>query len=143
MCLSAAWKLSVSAPTSRWFTIELRSRCRNSIGSSTVMMFTRRVVVDVVDHRGERGGLAGARHAGHQHQARGLTEMSRGFGEPQLLDRLHFVGNDAEREGQRAALPVHVDAETADARDADGEVGFLVSMNSFMALGCMIDSAAP
>ena len=29
---------AVSCPTSRWLTIELRSRCRNSIGSSIVTM---------------------------------------------------------------------------------------------------------
>ena len=31
-------KLCVSTPISRWFTIERRSRIRNSIGSSIVMM---------------------------------------------------------------------------------------------------------
>ena len=41
-CLSAAANPWVSAPTSRWLTMQLLCLCRNSIGSSTVMMCPRR-----------------------------------------------------------------------------------------------------
>ena len=40
---SAAPNDSVSLPTSRWEMFDITSRCRNSIGSSIVMMFTRRL----------------------------------------------------------------------------------------------------
>ncbi len=39
---SAAPKVRVSLPTSRWEMLAIWSRCRNSIGSSMVMTFTRR-----------------------------------------------------------------------------------------------------
>ena len=35
---SAAWKVCVSSPTSRWLTIDILCRCRYSIGSSMVRM---------------------------------------------------------------------------------------------------------
>ena len=41
-CLSAWAKLWVSAPTSRWFTMHCWCLWRNSIGSSTVMMWAER-----------------------------------------------------------------------------------------------------
>ena len=42
-CLRALAKLRVSVPTSRWFTTAVLWRCRNSIGSSTVITCTARV----------------------------------------------------------------------------------------------------
>src|SRR6478609_9550897 len=43
--LSAAWNERVSVPTSRWEMFASWSRCRNSIGSSIVMMLTRSLVL--------------------------------------------------------------------------------------------------
>ncbi len=60
---------SVSTPTSRWSTMALASVWRYSMGSSTVMMWQARVLVDVVDHGGQGGGLARAGGAGDEHQA--------------------------------------------------------------------------
>ena len=40
---SAAAKLAVSMPTSRWLMLDIRSLCMNSIGSSTVTMCSARV----------------------------------------------------------------------------------------------------
>ena len=54
---------------SRWLTIDWLSRCRYSIGSSTVMMCAGARGVDVVDHRGQRRALAAAGRAGDEHQA--------------------------------------------------------------------------
>src|SRR5436309_3360767 len=42
---NAALNDSVSFPTSRWEMLARLSRCRNSIGSSIVMMLTRRFVL--------------------------------------------------------------------------------------------------
>ena len=39
---------------------------------------------------------------------------------------LRLVRNGSQREGDRAALLIGVDAEAADARDAGGEVGFSI-----------------
>ena len=66
---SAARNDSVSSPTSRWLTMQPRSECRISIGSSIVMMCCCRVAVDVVDHGRERGRLARAGRAGDEHEA--------------------------------------------------------------------------
>jgi len=43
--LSAAAKLWVSSPTSRWFTYAFLLRCMNSMGSSSVMMWSGRVAL--------------------------------------------------------------------------------------------------
>ena len=112
-CLSAAAKEWVSSPTSRWLTTQPWCRWRNSIGSSTVMMWSRRGAVGEVDERGERRGLAGPGRAGHEHEATGqLREVADTVGgHAELLQRLDLVRDDAERGADRVALLVEVDAE--------------------------------
>src|SRR5881398_2377625 len=108
---SAALNDSVSFPTSRCEMLDRLSRCRNSIGSSIVMMFTRRLELmwwiiaasavdlpDPVEHRVQ----------------------------VQLANGLHLVGNGPKRERHRAALLVHVGPESTHPRHADREVRLLV-----------------
>ncbi len=64
-----------AARTSRWLIRHFFDSCTNSIGSSTVRMWPYSVVVQVVDHGRQRGGLARAGRAGHQHQAAGLERQ--------------------------------------------------------------------
>src|SRR2546429_75634 len=51
--LSAAWKLLVSVPTSRWLTMHAWWRWMNSIGSSTVMMwpFSSLLILSIIAAR--------------------------------------------------------------------------------------------
>ena len=86
-------------------------------------------LVDLVDQRGERGRLAGAGRAGHEHDAaRLLGELAHDRRQAELLDR-HRLGRDqAERGAERAALEEGVDAEAADAGDAVGEVELPVGL---------------
>ena len=85
------------------------------------------VLVDVVDHRGERGGFARAGDAGDQDEpARLERDLLEHHRQVQLADGLDLVRNGAERERERAALLVDVGAKPADARHADGEVRFLL-----------------
>ena len=78
----------VSTPTSRWLTIDWLSRCRilDRVLDRHDVRRARRV--DVVDHRGERRGLAAAGGAGHEHEAalflRDLLEHRR---QAELVDR--------------------------------------------------------
>ena len=88
-CLSAAPKLCVSWPTSRWLTSERLLPCMNSIGSSTVTMWSARVrltrsisaasVVDLPEPVGPvtstrpRGRVANVRH---RHRARRAARAS-------------------------------------------------------------------
>ena len=86
-------------------------------------------LVDLVDQRGERGRLAGAGRAGHEHDpARLLGELADDRRQAELLDR-HRLGRDqAEGGAERAALEEGVDAEAADAGDAVGEVELPVGL---------------
>ena len=96
---------------------------RNSIGSSTVMMCSSRVLVDRVDHRRERGGLAGAGRARDEDEAaRLLDEVVRRGRQAEVVDRLDRRRDQAERGADRGALEVGVDAEARVAGDRVGEV---------------------
>ena len=100
-----------------------RSSWRNSIGSSIVTMWHCRVCVDVPDHRGERGRLAGAGRTGAEHEPAGLVgEPSHALRQAEL-DEVRDVARDhAEREGDRPALAEAVDAEPGKATRRVGEV---------------------
>ena len=65
-------------PTSRWLMIERLSRCRYSIGSSSVMMLREPGRVDVVDHRRQRRRLARAGGPGEQDDPALLLGQRRG-----------------------------------------------------------------
>ena len=100
---SARLNDAVSAPTSRWLMIELRSRCRNSIGSSIVTMCLCHRPVHVVEHRRERGRLAGAGRAGEQDDpALLLGELRDDLGQAELVDRLDHDRDGAHHDRDRA-----------------------------------------
>ena len=81
------------------------------------------VLVHVVHHRGERGGLSRARRARHQHQAaRVLGDLGEDLGRLQLLEREHLRGNRPEDGAGAAVLVERVDAEAREVRDLEGEV---------------------
>ena len=81
------------------------------------------VLVEIVDHRGQRGGFAGTRRAGDQQQALGhlhhLVDHGR---EVQFLEGLVLAGNGADGRAYHAALAVGVHAQPAHAFYAEGEV---------------------
>ena len=86
-------------------------------------------LVDVVDDRGERRRLAGAGRAGDEHEPAVLVgHRLDARGHPQVLEARHVLGDDAERERDRAALAKGVDAETREipARVGDVELSGLV-----------------
>ena len=68
---------AVSRPTSRWLTIDFLLVNRNSIGSSMVRMWPVHLLVAVLEHRRQRGALAGAGGADHQDQAALLHHQRR------------------------------------------------------------------
>ena len=71
-------------------------------------------LVQMVDHRGERGRLAGAGGAGDEdHSLVEVAELGDDRRQRQLLERGHFRGNGAERGADARFLAEHVDAEAA------------------------------
>ena len=87
-------------------------RWTNSIGSSRLMMFSSTRRVQVVDHRGERGRLAGAGGAGDQdHALVVVAQLRDDRRQRQLLERRHVGRNRAERGADAGVLAEHVDAE--------------------------------
>ena len=111
--------------------------CTNSIGSSIVRMWPYSVVVAVVDHRRQRGRLARAGRAGHQHQAARLHATGRGRSSARSRsssDRI-FDGIVAEHGAGAAVLVEGVDAE---ARQASGSrTRSRISRNSSYVLRCL------
>ena len=73
------------------------------------------IVVDEIDERAEKRGLAAHRLAGHDHQAVGLGAKALDFrGQPQLLRRNHSRRNHAEDDAGPSMI---VEGEMADAAD--------------------------
>ncbi len=88
-------------------------------------------LVDLVDHRCQRGGLARARRAGHEHEAtRLLAEVMDDGRQAQVVDRGDHRRDQAERRAQRGALEVGVDAEARLAGDRVGEVDLPVRLQA-------------
>ena len=86
-------------------------------------MWHGRVSVDPVDHRRQRGALAGAGRADDEHEAVRLVEqVGARPRRAELLERADAEGDDAQRERERAALLEGVGAEAADAGEAEREV---------------------
>ena len=80
---------SVSLPTSRWEMLRLHVAVQELDRVLDRDDVDPAVLVDVVDHRGERGRFARAGHAGHQHQPAGLErDLLEHLGQMQLPDRL-------------------------------------------------------
>ena len=89
---------------------------------------TRLVLVDVVDHRGERRRLARAGRAGDEHEAALLLgeAAARSAGSPRSSNDGMPGQHAAEHEADGAALAEHVDPEAAEAGERVGEVGLVV-----------------
>ena len=81
-------------------------------------------LVDVVDHGGDRRGLARAGRTGDQHHAAVLLgQPAHHRGQAERLERRGARQHPPEDEADRAALAEHVHPEAAQAGDAVGEVG--------------------
>ena len=84
-----------------------------------VMTWSERVVVDAVDHGGQRGGFARAGRSRHQHQAALLfADFLDHPRQIQLVDGANFGGDDAQHHAHVAALLEDVDAEAPQAGHA-------------------------
>src|SRR6202000_1844940 len=80
-------------------------------------------VVDLVDHRGQRCRLSGARRAGDEDQpTRQAGQLAGGGRHAPGLQGLYHAGDDAEGRADRAALQVRVDAHARGPRDRVAEV---------------------
>ena len=81
------------------------------------------LLVDLVDHRRQRGGLTGSGRTGHQHEAaRPLGERREHLRQVQLLEAADLLRNQPVDRADRAALIEHVHAEARQALDAEREV---------------------
>jgi hypothetical protein len=81
--------------------------------------------VQVVDHRGQRGGLARARRAGHQHHATRLErELPENLRRIQLLERQNLGWNRPEHRTRAAVLIERIHPEARQPVDLEREVHF-------------------
>ena len=79
--------------------------------------------VDLVDHGGQRRGLAAARRPCHQHQAsRPIRQRRQDLRQGQLLEAADTLRDQAIHGGDRAALIEHVAPEAREPLDAEREV---------------------
>ena len=84
------------------------------------------VLVDVVDHCRQRGRLARTGRAGHQDKTlRLLDQLLEHRRAAQVFQRQHFRRNGSEHRTGAAVLVERVDAEARQARNLEGEVGFV------------------
>ena len=85
------------------------------------------LVVDLVHHGGQGGGLARARGPRDEDESLGpVGELLDHGGQPQLVEGADLDGDDADGRGHRAALAVDVAAEAGETLDAEGEVELVV-----------------
>ncbi|MNT06846.1 hypothetical protein D3C72_1415290 [compost metagenome] len=83
------------------------------------------VLVDVVDHRRQRGRLARTGRAGHQDQAlRLLDHLAEQRRAGQVFQGQHFGRNGAEHRTGATVLVERIDTEARQRRDLEGEVDF-------------------
>src|SRR5579864_2767436 len=81
------------------------------------------LVVDLVEHGGERGGLARTCRTGDEHQAaRLVAQPSHDCGESESVERLDFPWDRPEDGCNGAALMKDIAAEASQALQAEGEV---------------------
>ena len=125
-CLSALAKLCVSWPTSRWLTSDCLFVCRNSIGSSTVTMWSARVrltrsisAASVVDLPEPVGPVTRTSPRGSCGEV-----ARRPPGTPSCSSGLISVGMRRKARADRTALLVEVDAEARVRRQREREVEF-------------------
>jgi hypothetical protein len=86
-------------------------------------------VVDQVEHRGERRGLARAGRPGHEHEpARLLGEVLEHRRQAERAELRHLVRDQAEGRRHRRALHIRVHAEAGLPRDRVGEVDLPVRL---------------
>jgi hypothetical protein len=100
------------------------------------------IVVDLVDHRRQRGGLAGPGRARHQDQAPGtFRQFGDDLRQPQLFEAHDLEWNGAKR--PRHVPPLHEDvrAEAGELLHAEREVE-LVGLLELMLLGIRQDGVA-
>ena len=133
---SARLKEAVSWPTSRWLTIELRSRCRNSIGSSIVTMcldivrfMWSIIAASVVDL--PEPVVPVSRMIPRSSSASSVTDSR----QAELLDGLDDHRDGAHDDRDRAALHEGVDAEAAEALDRVGEVDLVLGLELLELVG--------
>ena len=97
------------------------------------MMWPRTLLVDLVDHRGERRRLARARRAGDQHQpARTLGHLRDDVGEAELLERLDVERDLPDHHRHAAALLEAVAAEAREVLDAEREVELVLRLEPLL-----------
>jgi len=92
--------------------------------------------VDVVDHRGQGGGLARTGRPGHQQQPTGeFGQRPKRRRKVQLGERRAPQPDPPKDEGDRTALTVCVHPEPSDAGHGVGEVGLVRALEAFAAIG--------
>ena len=91
------------------------------------------VGVDVVEHGGQRGRLAAPGRPGDEDEA-ALVEgdLFQDLGQEELADRLDLERDDAEGDGQRAALVEDASPEAAEALQAVGQVEVQVLLEALL-----------
>ncbi|VVN76138.1 hypothetical protein PS685_05308 [Pseudomonas fluorescens] len=85
------------------------------------------MVVQVIDHRRQGGGLAGTGRTGHQHQATGgFCNLAKHFPHPQVFHAQHLGRDGPKHRASTAVLIEHIDAETCHTRHFKGKIGLQV-----------------
>jgi hypothetical protein len=96
----------------------------------------RRGLVAMVDHRGDRSRLAGARGADHQDEpALHHDEVLEHLGQAELVELRHVGADVAQHHCGIAALVEHVDAEPAQAGFGDREVDLELALEALELVG--------
>jgi hypothetical protein len=91
------------------------------------------LLVDLVDHRGERRRLARAGGTRHQHQPpRPLRKLRDHRRKPEVLKGSHIEGNHADYEGNASALLEDVAAEPGEVLDAEGKVELVLLLETLL-----------
>ncbi|MNI51946.1 hypothetical protein D3C73_1066980 [compost metagenome] len=81
--------------------------------------------IEVIDHRRQRGGLAGTGRAGYQHQATGsVGHLAEHVAHAQFIHALHFRRDGAKHRARATVLVEHIDPKTRHAGYFKGKVGF-------------------
>jgi hypothetical protein len=79
--------------------------------------------VDVIDHRGQRRGLAASGRSGHEHEpSLEQGDLFQHLGKEQLPDRLDIQGDDPQGNSDRPALLEDAPPEPPEPRQAVGQV---------------------
>lgn len=89
-------------------------------------------LINVVDKRGEAGGLPASRRPGHQNEpARQECELLGDRREPKLFDRPYLIGDHTKDRANLAPLPIHIDSESRGSRYKVTQVKLFVMVNPF------------